>query len=93
MRQRQIARQPERLLAECFVLLSLLAQELLCLIKLIFGLLQFLANLFVGRSEFAVFRGQFLRSRSLRIATSEKIPRRFVPTCLVLTDRFREKGS
>ncbi len=93
MRQRQIARQPDRLPAEFFVLQLLLPQKLLRLVKLVLGLPQFLAKLFVGRSELPVFLGLFLSTSSLPIPTSKEIPSRFVPRCLVLTDRFREKES
>ena len=54
MRQRQVARQRDRLPAEFFILLLLLPQELLRLVKLVFGLLPFSAKLFVGRSKLAV---------------------------------------
>lgn len=86
MRQRKIARQGDRPLAEFFVLLLLLAQELLRLVKLVFGLLQFPANLVVGRFEFAVFCRKSLSPSSLRITTSKKISRRFEPRSLVSTD-------
>jgi hypothetical protein len=93
MRQRQIARQCDRPLAECFGLLLLLSQELLRLIKLLFCPPQFLVKLFVGRSELPGFLDLFLSTRPLRIATSKEIPGRFVPRRLVLSDRIREKPS
>jgi hypothetical protein len=93
MRQRHIAGQRERPLAECFGLLLLLSQELLRLVKLLFCPPQFLVKLFVGRSELPGFLGLLLSPRPLRIATSKEIPSRFVPRRLVLSDRFREKPS
>ena len=91
MRQRHVARQRDRLLAEFFVLLFLLPQELLRLIKPILGVPQLLSKLFLGHAEFAVFCGQSLSSRALRIPTPKKIPRRFVPRCLVFSDGIEEK--
>lgn len=93
MRQRQIAWQGDRLLAELFDVLLLLPQELLCLVKLLFRLSRLLPKQFVSGLKFAVLCGQFLSPRSLGIAASKEIPSRFVPRCLVLTDRFREKLS
>jgi hypothetical protein len=93
MRQRQIAGQRDRPLAECFGLLLLLSQELLRLIKLLLCPPQFLAKLFVGRSESPSLLGLFLSTRPLRIATSKEIPGGFVPRRLVLSDRIREKPS
>jgi len=93
MRQRQIARQGDRLLTEFFDLPLLLPQELLRLIKLLYCVSQLLSKQFVGRSKFAIRSRLFLSSRSLGIAASKEIPSRFVPGCLVLSDRFREKGS
>lgn len=93
MRQRQVAWQPYRSLAEFFILLLLLPPELLRLVKLQFCLSQLFSKLLVGRAEFAVFRSLFLSTRSLHMATSKEIPGRFVPRCLVLSDRFREKAS
>jgi len=93
MRQRQIARQGYRLLAEFFILLLLLTQELLRLVKLLFCLSQRLLKPLVGRSKFAALCRLVLSPRSLRIATSKEIPGRFVPGGLVLSDRFREKES
>lgn len=94
MRQRQIAWQGDRLLAECFdVLLLLPPQELLRLVKLLFRLSQLLSKQFVSRLKLAVLGGLFLSPRSLGIAASKEIPSRFVPRYLVLTDRFREKLS
>jgi hypothetical protein len=81
------------LLAEFFVLQLLLPQKLLRLVKLVLGVLQFLPKLLVGRSKLSVFLGQFLSPSSLRIPASKEIPGRFVPRCLVLSDRFREKVS
>jgi len=93
MRQRQIAWQGDRLFAELFDLLLLLPQELLRLVKLLFSVSQLLSKQLVGRSEFTLLCSLFLSPRSLGIATLKEIPSRFVPRCLVLTDRFREKGS
>lgn len=93
MRQRQIARQRYRLLPEFFDLQLLLPQQLLSLVKPLFGMTQFLAKLFAGRSELSVFLGQFLRASSLGIPASKEIPGRFVPGRFVLTDRFGKKES
>jgi hypothetical protein len=93
MRQRQITRQPYRPLAKFFVLPLLLPQKLPRPIKLVPGEPQFSAKLFLGRSELPVFLCQLLRPSPLRVATSKKIPRGFVPGRLVLSDRFREKAS
>ena len=72
---------------------QLLPPELLRRVKLQFCLSQLFSKLLVGRAEFAVFRSLFLSTRSLHMATSKEIPGRFVPRCLVLSDRFREKAS
>ena len=93
MRQRQIAGQGYRLLAEFFDLLLLLPQELLRLVKLLFRLSQLLSKQLVGGLKFTVLCGLFLSPRSLRVAALKEIPGRFVPRCLVLPDRFREKVS
>ena len=93
MRQRHIARQRDRPVAECFGLLLLLSQELLRLVEQLFCRPQFLAKLIVGCSELPGFLGLFLSPRPLRIATSKEIPGRLVPRRLVLSDRFGEKPS
>jgi hypothetical protein len=93
MRQRQVARQRDRPLAERFGLLLLLPQELLRLVELLFCPTQYLVKLFVGRSELPGFLGLFLSTRPLGVATSKEIPGRFVPRRLVLSDRFGEKPS
>ena len=67
-------------------MLLVFPNDLLGLVQIVFGVLRLLSQPFVGRSEFAVFCGQFLSSSSLRIPTAKKITRCFVPRSLVCSD-------